>query len=132
MQQIAHEIAHAIARVISPERGIAPPSLNSDPSILTHFELWSEDDKVEIFAHRSAAVALLPVVNDPVAARTKVCNLVGLVEEAEGVAVAHRLLELVGRAAAELVRLDALVADDGGAHDAAVPILTAATTAGQA
>ena len=49
--------------------------------------------------------------------------LVRPVEETERLSLVHPLPELIGRAGAEFVRLDPLLADDGRAHDAPVPVL---------
>ena len=49
--------------------------------------------------------------------------LVRPVEQTERLSPVHPLPELIRRARAELVRLDPLLADDGGAHNAPVPVL---------
>ncbi len=77
--------------------------------------------------HRRPAVALLPLVEHPVAAGAEVPQPVGLVEQAAGGRVVREPLpELLRAAGGELVGLDALLAHHGGPHDAAVPVLAAA------
>ena len=49
--------------------------------------------------------------------------LVRPVEQTERLSLIHPLSELIRRARAELVRLDSFLADDGGTHDAPVPVL---------
>ena len=76
----------------------------------------------------AAAVTVFSVVHDPVAAGSELSDLIWLVQQAEGVALAHPVLELVRGAGAKLIGLDPLVSDDGGPHYAAVPVLTTAAT----
>ena len=55
--------------------------------------------------------------------RDNLSYLVRPVEQTERLSPVHPLPELIRRARAELVRLDPLLADDGRAHNAPVPVL---------
>ena len=70
----------------------------------------------------AATIAGFAFVDDAIAAGAKLRDLVGFVQEAESPPLAHPLVELLHRAGGELVGLDPLLPNDGGPHQAAVPV----------
>jgi len=82
-----------------------------------------------LFLAHQSAIAVLALVDDAVAAIIELPQLIGLVQQTQSPSAADVVLELLQGASAELVRLHALLSDDGRPHDAAVPVLTAATPA---